>query len=324
MFFSIVIPIHNSEKYLKQCLDSILAQSSNDYEVILVNDGSTDNSFKICEEYCALDSRFHVIHRLKGEGAASARNAGTSIAKGKYIIYIDSDDYIENSLFLKDIKEQADKGFDIICYKFRKYYEEKKEMKKCSFTIPKFRESENISSYVKKLIRNDAFYCAPWTKAIKREIIINGNIKFKKGILSEDQEWYYHVLIKAKSIIGIDKSYIIYRQHGNSTSVSWSIKNLTDTIEILEFWKKEIEQVDLEYEYKEALLNSIAKLYCNLLVGYTRYLDKNKEKYYIKLKNLSDLMKFHENPRVNTFYKIFKVVGFKGLIFSLKIICKLR
>lgn len=324
MFFSIIIPIHNSEKYLRQCIDSILVQTYKDFEVILVNDGSKDGSSQICDQYCAKDVRFRAIHRKQGEGAASARNAGTSMASGDYIVYLDSDDYIEDAMFLADIKEQAEKGYDVICYKFRKYYEDTDEMTACTFSMPVPIEGETISDYVNKLVKCDAFYCAPWTKAICRKILVDGEIYFKEGLLSEDQEWYYHVLIGADSIVGIDKSYIIYRQHKSSTSVSWTMKNLKDTISIITFWRIEIEKTKLPDDYKCAILNSIAKLYCNLLIGYTRYSNPDKKSEYDNLKKLAGLMKYHANPRVNIFYKVYKVGGFIVLMMILKIICKLR
>ena len=324
MFFSIIIPIHNSEKYLRQCIDSILTQTCRDFEVILVNDGSKDDSPRICDQYCDEDTRFHVIHRKQGKGAASARNAGTNMASGEYIVYIDSDDYIEDAMLLADIKKQAEKGYDVICYKFRKYFEDTDEMAACTFSMPAPIEGETIGDYVNRLVKCDAFYCAPWTKAIRRKILVDGGVKFKEGLLSEDQEWYYHVLIGANSIIGIDKSYIIYRQHKSSTSVSWTMKNLTDTIRIIMFWKKEIERTNLPDGYKNALLNSIAKLYCNLLIGYTRYSNTDKKNEYNNLKKLAGLMDYHINPRVNTFYKVYKVGGFTALMMVLKIICKLR
>lgn len=324
MFFSIIIPIHNSEKYLRQCLDSILAQTDKDFEVILVNDGSQDGSPQICDQYCAEDTRFHVIHRKQGEGAASARNAGTSVASGEYIVYIDSDDYIEDAMFLADIREQAENGYDVICYKFRKYYEDTNEMTSCLFSMPAPKECETMGGYVNRLVECDAFYCAPWTKAIRRKILVDRKIRFKEGLLSEDQEWYYHVLVGANSIVGIDKSYIVYRQHKHSTSVSWTMKNLKDTISIITFWRIEIEKTDLPEEYKCAILNSIAKLYCNLLIGYTRYSNPDKKSEYDNLKKLAGLMRYHANPRVNTFYKVYKVAGFTVLMRVLKIICKLR
>ena len=324
MFFSIIIPIYNSEKYLRQCLDSILGQTYKDLEVILVNDGSKDGSLQICDQYCAEDTRFHAIHRQQGKGAASARNTGTDVASGDYIVYVDSDDYIEDAMFLADIKKQAEKGYDVICYKFRKYYEDTDEMTACTFSMPAPIENETIGGYVNRLVRYDAFYCAPWTKAIRRKILVDREIRFKEGLLSEDQEWYYHVLIGANSIVGIDKSYIIYRQHKNSTSVSWTMKNLKDTISIIMFWRIEIEKTNLSDDYKCAILNSIAKLYCNLLIGYTRYSNLDKKSEYDNLKKLAGLMRYHANPRVNTFYKVYKVGGFNALMTVLKIICKLR
>ena len=324
MFFSIIIPIHNSEKYLKQCIDSILAQTCSDFEVILVNDGSKDGSPQICDQYCVEDTRFHVLHRKKSGGAAAARNTGTSMASGEYIIYIDSDDYIEDAMFLADMREQAEKGYDVICYKFRKYYEDTGEMTACNFSIPTPIEGETIGNYVNRLVKNDAFYCAPWTKAIRRKILVDGEIRFKEGVMSEDQEWYYHVLIGANSIVGIDKSYIVYRQHKSSTSVSWTMKNLTDTISIITFWKMKIEQINLPDDYRCAILNSIAKLYCNLLIGYTRYSNPDKKSEYDNLKKLAGIMEYHNNPRVNAFYKIYKFGRFGMLMLALKIICKLR
>ncbi|MFR2693352.1 MAG: hypothetical protein ACLTBV_23665 [Enterocloster bolteae] len=102
------------------------------------------------------------------------------------------------------------------------------------------------------------------------------------------------------------------------------MKNLTDTIRIIMFWKKEIIRTNLPDGYKNALLNSIAKLYCNLLIGYTRYSNTDKKNEYNNLKKLAGLMDYHINPRVNTFYKVYKVGGFTALMMVLKIICKLR
>ena len=109
---SIIIPIYNSEKYLTHCLDSILKQTYQDFEVILVNDGSTDNSAKICDNYTITDARFKVIHK-QNQGVSIARNTGISYAKGEYISFIDSDDWIEND-YLKNMINVADSSSDII------------------------------------------------------------------------------------------------------------------------------------------------------------------------------------------------------------------
>ena len=305
MFFSIVVPVYNVEAYLKQCVNSILVQTFADYEVILVDDGSNDESSKICDEYAEKDNRIQVIHKDNG-GQALARNIGTKQASGQYLIYLDSDDYIVYDTFLEELYRKAMTSFpDIICYKFQKYFDDTKEMKECNFSIPKFLESDNIANRIEKLTINDAFYCAPWTKAIKLSIIKNNDVQFTNGLLSEDQDWYYNVLINADSLDGIDKSYIVYRQRKNSTSNSWKIKNLTDTINIIKSWKQKIELSNFNIEYKNAFYNTLAKLYCNILIGYTRYNNPGKKKYYQVLNELSCLLKYNLNPRVKNFSKIY-------------------
>ncbi len=97
--FSIIVPVYNAEKTLQRCVDSILAQTFEDFELILINDGSKDQSGDICDEYAAKDSRVKTVHKTNG-GVSSARNAGLRIAQGEYIAFIDSDDYIDNDYLL--------------------------------------------------------------------------------------------------------------------------------------------------------------------------------------------------------------------------------
>lgn len=323
MFFSIVVPVYNVEKYLRECLDSILNQTFTDFELILVDDGSKDSSPLICDEYAQKDERIKVIHEQNG-GQAEARNIGTKTANGKYIVYIDSDDYIIENTFLEDLYEAAKTETDIICYKYRKYYDDTRALANDGFKISTFETQDSMAFRINKLVANDAFYCAPWSKTIKLSVIKDNEVEFKSGLLSEDQEWYYNVLINSASIEGIDKSYIAYRQRSNSISNTWKIKNLTDTIGIIKNWKEKIEASDLEKELKLSLLNSLAKLYCNLLIGYTRYNNNEKKRYYQELKALSNLIEYHINPRVNTFYKIYKIGGFGLLMSALKVICKIK
>jgi len=319
MRFSVVIPIHNSEKYLNQCIESVLIQDYDSYEIVLVNDGSTDSSKVICEQYESFDDRIKVINLEKGHGAAYARNVGTREARGDYIIYLDSDDYILSNTFLSKLNDSAKNSVDIICYKFRKYFEETKGLNECSFSIPGFSENMSYAERINNLVKNDAFYCAPWTKAIRRGLLFENGIKFEEGLLSEDQEWYYHVIRNADTIGAIDESFIAYRQHKDSTSVSWTMKNLTDTIYIMENLYLSTNAMDGD-ELQEALFCSIAKLYCNLLIGYVRFTDKEKTSQYNRIKDLSILFNYHTNPRVKVFYMVNKAVGFRALLSILKII----
>ena len=318
-----VIPVYNVEKYLSQCVDSILAQSFTDFELILVDDGAKDNSGKICDEYAQRDSRVKVIHKENG-GLSDARNEGTKIAQGKYVVYVDSDDYIDGDDFLQLIYDKAQSDADIICYKFRKYYESTDEMKECDFSFPDIDKYDGIAEKIEYLVKTNSFYCSAWSKSVKRELLVSNELWFEKGLLGEDQEWYYHVLLKSRSIEGIDKAFVIYRQRANSITSSWKIKNLTDCIYVIKKWNEGIKGADIDEAYRVALYNSLAKLYCNLLIGYTNFKNKEKKQYYKDLKELSHLLSYNLNPRTRTFAKIKRLCGFDLMMTALKVLCKVR
>jgi glycosyltransferase involved in cell wall biosynthesis len=132
---SVIIPIYNVEKYIKRCIDSVLAQTFFDFECILVDDGSTDGSSEICDESSKYDARIKTIHQ-KNAGASRARRNGLDIAKGNYILFIDSDDWIESLMLEKLYKNINKEGYDIVC---------------CDY----YQESQNILQYTKQLVNED-------------------------------------------------------------------------------------------------------------------------------------------------------------------------
>ena len=266
MEFSIIVPVYNVEKYLKECVESLLSQTFKDFELILVDDGATDNSGAICDEFAQKDVRVKVIHKENG-GLSDARNTGLCSAQGKYVIFIDSDDYISTTDFLEKIYQKTQKGTDIICYKFKKYFDDTKTFSKCSFEIPEMQDCYDLANNIQQLVQNDAFYCSVWTKAVKTSILKDNNIYFEKGLLGEDQIWYYQVLLNSKSIDGINEDFLIYRQRANSITTSWKMKNLTDCIYVVEKSYNEISESKIDLTLKTALYNSLAKLYCNLIIA---------------------------------------------------------
>lgn len=324
MFFSVVVPVYNVEKYLRECIESFLCQTFTDFEMILVNDGSTDNSGLICDEYAEKDSRIKVLHKQNG-GMSDARNKGTEMASGKYVVYIDSDDYVSSSEFLMELFEKAESDPDIIVYKFKKYFEDSKRFSKCAYAFPELNTMPTLADKISYIVKSDAFYCSAWSKTMKLSLLKDNRITFEKGLMAEDQEWYYHVLLNANTLEGIDKDYIVYRQRANSVSSSTKVKNITDCIDVVDKWQKEISSnAALSPDYKEALLGSVAKLYCNALVAYTNCKDKTKKDHYKRLKSLSFLFKYNINPRVSLFSKVYRIAGFDITMMALKIICKVR
>lgn len=232
---SVIVPIYNVEKYLNKCIDSIIEQSLREIEIILVDDGSTDNSGAIAEMYAQKDSRVKVIHKENG-GQGSARNYGIEVAQGKYIGFIDSDDWIDlnmyEELYIAAEKENADIA---VCN--RKVFDENNNLK----TIVNVSEriidinKVNIVDYVIERL----FYphtVVVYNKIFKKSIISNNDISFKevKEVGSEDTLFNYEVLLHVKKIIEVNSTNHNQLARDGSTARSYEIGAMKRTSKLIE------------------------------------------------------------------------------------------
>lgn len=214
--YSFILPIYKVEKYLEDCIKSILRQNRNDYEIILVDDGSPDSCPQICDEYNNYDV-VKVIHKKNG-GLCDARNAGLKVATGEYILFVDPDDFIEDN-YLKVIDENID-NYDMLVFSFYNLYKNKK--------IKGFGENNVLSSSIaQEYLVDDAKYCGyVWNKVYKKEIIDKYNLIFDTRVtMSEDVLFTYQYIEKIDTIKIIDNPIINYRQR-KSSIISKKIKNI--------------------------------------------------------------------------------------------------
>ncbi len=319
MFFSLIIPVYNVEKYLGECIDSILRQDFSDYELILVDDGSKDSSGKICDSYSEKYDFIKTIHKKNG-GQADARNVGANAASGEYIIYLDSDDYIISDLFLSDIyKHIQQKNSDIVMYKFQKYFDDTGVMENCTFSFP---QDETLSpdDLLLDVVKRDAYYGMAWTKAFKRSIAV----EFDRNLVCEDMDWFFQLLSNSNSFSVVDKSYIAYRQRAGSVTATIKLVTLTDFIFTLEKWSRIFQESEFADAKKKALFGVMAKYYSNLLIVYSRLKDKNKKEYIRQIKKLSYLLDYSLSGRPVTIRKVYKIAGFGFVIKLLQLADKLK
>lgn len=210
---SIIVPVYNVEKYLEECLDSILKIKNINYEVLVINDGSPDNSQKIIDEYCKKDSRIKSFIKENG-GLSSARNYGIEKAQGEYIWFIDSDDLIIASEFEKFYKKAKElKDIDIIYGNYNSFIDgNRNDIIKNSLIIKELDKSitgiEFLEILEKNLIRN----CSVWKNLYKIEFIKKNNLYFEEGVIFEDYMYTILSLIKAKKIVFFDISFYLYRE----------------------------------------------------------------------------------------------------------------
>ncbi|MCD7813600.1 MAG: glycosyltransferase [Lachnospiraceae bacterium] len=325
MYFSIIIPIFNVEKYLSQCLSSIENQTFHDYELILVDDGSTDGSGHICDDFKSFHDNSLVVHQ-KNAGQASARNAGLRLAHGEYVIFIDSDDFIISDDFLQDIYEKAQStSSELIMYKFCKYYDGKDTPETCAFSMAAAEGMDSVEEILLSLVKNDAFYGAPWLKAIHRQVLVDYNIEFEEGLVGEDMEWMCHLLTCITSVSVIDKPYIAYRQREGSTSKTNKLKNLKDYIYLMKKWSGGgTDNSCISEQRREAFGGIMAKYYANLMICYVRADDPQKSVYYDCIKDMRFLLKFSMSKRPKMVHIVSRILGFRGALLMLSLLDKVK
>lgn len=223
--FSIIIPIYNAEPYLTQCIDSVLQQTFRDYELILVNDGSTDQSGNICDSY-QYHKHVRVIHKLNG-GASNTRNCGMKFAQGEYILFLDADDFWGDVSFLSTAAEAINHHHpDVIIFGYIKQYKNGLQ-----HTIQYASEETSRCLSLEEAMALGIFNICACDKIIRREILVKHHIIFRDKAYSEDIEWGGHIFIHAESCIVLKEVPYVYRQRTDSVSHSLSEKKLKNIIE---------------------------------------------------------------------------------------------
>lgn len=226
---SIIIPIYNVQKYLSECLDSLLEQTYTEWEALLVDDGSTDDSGKICEKYALKDSRFRVIHKKNG-GAASAKNVGLDQIEGEYVGFIDSDDYVERTWLEKVMKVIINRNADIVEFNFDKVFRTGSKEENCYL----YKEKEfTAEQYLAQYLTNWSSSLF-WNKIVSASLV--KKIRFRKERRCIDDEFFtYKVISDAHKIVQINDVLYHYRQRASSAvqNKKNQLQKTEDALEVL-------------------------------------------------------------------------------------------
>lgn len=280
---SIIVPVFNVEQYLNRCIDSILAQTFLDFELILINDGSTDKSKEICEEYCKKDHRIKLINKENG-GLSSARNMGLKIAKGKYIGFVDSDDFISKNMYKNIIEVMNKENCDIGIGRTVWVYEGKEIENVCSTNEYKLM---NNREGLKNLILAEDFLETAWDKVYKKELF--KDIEFPEKKLHEDTATIYKLFSKSKRSVYIDStSYFYVQREGSIVNTKLNDKLFYDKLWAIK------EMNYFIYQNHKELVDECNYLYCGVVLDLLKKIKDlgllNKNNEYVKyLQNYSRL-----------------------------------
>ena len=213
---SLIIPIYNVEKYLKQCLDSVINQTFKDIEIILVNDCSSDNSVQIIKEYQQKDERIVLINLQENKGQGNARNEGLKIAKGNYITFIDSDDWVTVDYIETLYKTIKKHNVDLVIANISTYNNVTGETKHIKF--PQVMYNNPNTKNIKSIMLKQRMIWSSCSKIYKKDFIFNNNIFFKQTLM-EDILFNYEIILKSDNIIITDKNLYYYRIKRNLSTM---------------------------------------------------------------------------------------------------------
>jgi len=227
MKYSVIVPIYKVEKYLPQCIESVLRQTFTDFELILVDDGSPDNCGAVCKKYEASDKRVRVITRENG-GLSAARNSGIAAANGEYIIFLDSDDYWINENGLELINRAvSETSADAVFWLYKKVeegYNEFADGVPEDFTV----DFVTNKSMLMPFFRDKRLVSCAWDVAVSKKLFENGKLNFEPGVYSEDVEWIARVIMYARSFAFAKLTLNAYRIRQTSITKTIGEKNLVD------------------------------------------------------------------------------------------------
>ena len=313
MLISFIIPVYNSSKYIKDCVYSITNQTYKNIEVLLIDDGSTDNSLQICKELQSVDKRIKVIHKKNG-GTSSARNVGLKETKGEYVTFIDNDDFWNNDKVLEEIVSQLeDSHADVLTFDTSEYYE---NQDKYIYSTKICKRSEIVgkskSDALKTLISRGLLYRAVWTKVIKTSIIKTNKLFFPEGMRNEDTDWTADLLLVAKTYDYYEKKFHIYRKGHELAQTSKPISKsiFDDLTNILIKHFKKSEKID-DNNFKEVYLSFLAYPF-SVWMGQSMFFYKENPNIINNMKKYSYILNYDLDKNVKKVKIVNKIFGFKN------------
>ncbi len=292
MKFSIVIPVYNVEKYIAKCLDSVLKQTYADFEVIVVNDGSTDASESIIKEYEKKDSRICGYIKENG-GLSDARNYGLQHVTGDYIVFLDSDDYLEADLLQKIYQTlNEDSCVDLVRYSFQKVDEDGNVLEKVImdeyFAIP-------MQDAVKKILAKD-FVEPAWSYAYRSDFFVGNGYQYPKGYYHEDYGLTPLVVLSAEKISSIPYIGLNYVQRSgsimNAGLYEKEVKKAEDTYALFMKLEKSIQKLQVDKASKKMMMAFVTRVLMEKILALK---SPERERYIGKLSDINVSRYFYQN-----------------------------
>lgn len=327
MKFSFLIPCYNTEKYVKECVESIKNQSYQDWEIILINDGSTDHTEEILYDLTKKDSKIKVFNQ-KNAGVSATRNKLVELATGDYLIFVDSDDRYKSKDCLKRITEVLSHGMvDILVFRYEAIWENgNSAIDGLNFFASMKGQTFTGEEYLLQVLKYADRYVYPWYPFLyvfRREFWVNSQIQFnEKFWIYEDLDIIYKIILKAQKVKTLNQVIYQYRQRESSAAHNWSLQSMQDRlkgcINIIEI----VDRMEISIELKKMLNSNFVCIYFNILSHVYFLKKKDRQIIFHMLRDNVYLMEYtirHRNIWIKRFISVFGLRIISRLLFMRKV-----
>ena len=291
MKLSIIIPVYNVEQYLQSCVQSVLAQTYQDLQVILVNDGSTDSSGVLCNQLAQQDSRIQVVHKSNG-GLSDARNAGLRVATGEYAAFLDGDDvYLFNDGLEQLMALAHTEQPDVLLFQAVDIYPNHQSIRKAYDEA--WIATHSGTEMFHQLVRTQSFNMSACFQLVRRNLLEQHQIYFEKGLLSEDVDWSLRLWKYVQKVRAINLPMYGYQHREGSISTTYTIRNLRSYEHIfakfVQLYNERIVDASTKL-YWQTTMGYLAQMYTSCLYAYGQIAREDKSEAYAILKRYATLL----------------------------------
>lgn len=320
ILLSFVLPVYNVEKYLDECVDSILSQITDECEIILVDDGSTDSSGAICEMYAEKDARIKLVKKENG-GLSSARNSGLGVATGRYVTFVDSDDMIFDGCLSHILSWSKENSTDVCFLRATKFYpdSQRKDMGECIVRERLFSQKKEDAVY--HLASLPKYPGSAWAKLFRREFLTENDLHFPfDRRYSEDLGFMRDCILLAENFDYIDEPFYLYRQNREgSITNKITFRNFSDLfIFIEESVAKLTSDKKAHDRVCEYMMSFVAYEYTILLYHYNMLPDEDKKQALVKLKEYKWVLKYSISTRGRAISAVSKILSIRFIAVLIK------
>lgn len=333
MKLSIIIPVYNVKPYLRQCVDSVLAQTYQDLEIILVDDGSTDGSGQLADELCSTPNsliacgggeksgdfwgvlsshRLKCVHKPNG-GLSDARNAGLRVATGEYVAFLDSDDvYLLNDGLEQLMALAQAEQLDVLLFQAVDVYPHHQTVRK-AYDLD-YMATHSGAEVFAQLVRTQSFNMSACFQLIRRDLLEQHQLYFEKGLLSEDVEWSLRLWRHVSKVRAINLPLYGYQHRDGSISTTYTIRNLRSYEHIfakfVQLYKERVVEAAAEL-YWQTVMGYLAQMYTNCLYNYGQLtIQERKYNYYI-LRDYASLLNHSISIKSHRVVKLKRWIGLR-------------